>query len=211
MIASRLHRRCPAEVLLEDLVSAGIVGLLQAYERFDVRRKIKFGTLAEHRIQGAMLDYLRQLDPLPRGLRRFQKNREIAIRKLSAIGKSFVEEDVAKAMGIPIKKYRRHLEQAQFENQVSLDSPAREDGPIPEVAALEHATADRSVLCNQVEDAIENLPRSERLVMTSLKAGESAHDIAISLGVTEGRISQLKNRAIERIRIQLAIQCGANA
>ena len=71
LLARRLHRRCPSSVLLEDLVSAGVTGLIQAADRYDRHRNIKFKTLAEHRIRGAMLDYLRTLDPLSRSVRRF--------------------------------------------------------------------------------------------------------------------------------------------
>ena len=74
LLARRLHRRCP-QVELDDLIQAGTIGLIQAIDKFDPSRNLKVKTLAEHRIRGAMLDYLRQIDPLPRSVRQFQKRR----------------------------------------------------------------------------------------------------------------------------------------
>lgn len=72
LLARRLHRRCP-QVELDDLISTGTIGLIRAIDRFDPKRNLKLKTLAEHRIRGAMLDYLRHIDPLPRSVRRFKK------------------------------------------------------------------------------------------------------------------------------------------
>lgn len=102
LLAQRLHRRCP-QVELEDLISAGTVGLIRAVDRFDPSRKLKLRTLAEHRIQGALLDYLRQIDPLPRTVRAFQKRRDAI---LSTWERSDVptQEELAVVMGLPLRK-----------------------------------------------------------------------------------------------------------
>jgi len=210
MIASRLRRRCPPEVLLEDLVSAGVVGLLQACQKFDPRRQVKLGTLAEHRIRGAMLDYLRQLDPLPRALRQFQKKRETALANVAGSETRFSAEDVAATMGLPLNKYRRQLRESQAEDMISLDAPARDRVRGPEVPAAECQPIDRCVLAREIEDAIAQLPRSERIVMAARKAGECVREVARTLRVTEGRVSQIKNRAIHRLRIELGITCHPN-
>lgn len=81
LLARRLHRRCP-QVEIDDLVSAGTVGVIQAVDRFDPTRNLKLKTLAEHRFSGATLDYLRHIDPLPRSVRRFQKQRDAVIAEL---------------------------------------------------------------------------------------------------------------------------------
>ena len=83
LLPRHLHRRCP-QVELDDLISAGTLGLIRAVDRFDTKRNLKLKTLAEHRIRGAMLDYLRYIDPLPRNVRRFQKQRDVVIAKLQA-------------------------------------------------------------------------------------------------------------------------------
>ena len=85
LLARRLHRRCQ-QVELDDLISAGTIGLIQAVDRFDPSRNLKLKTLAEHRISGALLDYLRHIDPLPRNVRRFQKQRDAIIADFSSAG-----------------------------------------------------------------------------------------------------------------------------
>ena len=104
LLALRLHRRCP-QVELDDLISSGAIGLIKAVDRFDPSRNLKLKTLAEHRIRGAMLDYLRQIDPLPRSVRRFQKQRDAVIDVLSAAGEVPGHEEVAQALGVSIRKY----------------------------------------------------------------------------------------------------------
>lgn len=104
LLARRLHRRCP-QVELDDLISAGTIGLIQAVDRFDPRRRCKLRTLAEHRILGAMLDYLRQIDPLPREVRRFQKRRDAILESFSLRGEPVRHDEVARQLGISTRKY----------------------------------------------------------------------------------------------------------
>lgn len=104
LLARRLHRRCP-QVELEDLISAGTIGLIQAVDRFNPSRHLKLKTLAEHRINGALLDYLRHIDPLPRGVRRFQKQRDAMIDALSAGGEVAGHERIAQALGVSLRKH----------------------------------------------------------------------------------------------------------
>ena len=104
LLARRLHRRCP-QVELDDLIQVGTIGLIQAIDKFDPSRNLKVKTLAEHRIRGAMLDYLRQIDPLPRGVRQFQKRRDAIIAEFGASGESPALEAVAKALGVTPRRY----------------------------------------------------------------------------------------------------------
>jgi len=104
LLAQRLHRRC-TQVELDDLISAGTIGLIQAVDRFDPKRNLKLKTLAEHRIRGALLDYLRQIDPLPRTVRRFQKQRDAVIDAFSAAGKAPGDARIAQALGVSMTKY----------------------------------------------------------------------------------------------------------
>src|SRR5579859_5557250 len=108
ILALRVYRRCPPGVLLEDLVSAGTTGLIEAVDRYDPGRNVQLKTLAEHRIRGAMFDYLRQLDPLPRSVRRFQRSREAAATQLEQrLGRGPSENEVAQEIGLSIEKYRQ--------------------------------------------------------------------------------------------------------
>ena len=104
LLAHRLHRRCP-QVELDDLIQAATIGLIQAVDKFDAARGLKLKTLAEHRIRGAMLDYLRQVDPLPRSLRQFQKRRDAVIAEFETSGARPALESVAQALGVTPRKY----------------------------------------------------------------------------------------------------------
>lgn len=120
LLASRLHRRCP-QVELDDLISAGTLGLIQAVDRFDPTRNLKLKTLAEHRISGALLDYLRHIDPLPRSVRRFQKRRDAAILELSARGEVPTRDRLANVLGVAPRKYDTLSRMIVAAEPVSLD------------------------------------------------------------------------------------------
>lgn len=104
LLAGRLHRRCP-QVELDDLISAGTIGLIHATDRYDESKGCLLKTLAEHRIRGAMLDYLRQTDPLPRNVRRFQKQRDALVAEMTAAGEAPSHARIAQALGVSPRKY----------------------------------------------------------------------------------------------------------
>ena len=120
LLAHRLHGRCP-QVELDDLIQAATIGLIQAVDKFDATRKLKLKTLAEHRIRGAMLDYLRQVDPLPRSLRQFQKRRDAVIAEFETSGARPALESVAQALGVTPRKY------AQWSAMVTASRVTRVD------------------------------------------------------------------------------------
>lgn len=203
--ARKFHRRCPPEVLLEDLVSAGVVGLLDAYNRFDAGRNLRFRTLAEHRIRGAIIDYLRQLDPLSRTVRRFQKERDAAMSRVSQRHQRRpAEQDIAHELGVGVNRYRKLAALAEIVT-ISLDAP--------QVPYTTHAydVADPTTLCHRecavlacaVEAAIRDLPGPDRTVIMAIRNGDNLHTIADRLRVTEGRVSQIKRRALEFLRARL--------
>jgi RNA polymerase sigma factor for flagellar operon FliA len=103
LLARRLHRRCP-QVELDDLISAGTVGLIQAVDRFDPSRNLKLKTLAEHRINGALLDYLRRVDPLPRTIRHFQKRRDSILAGYAEADRP-AQSQIAEMLGLTERKF----------------------------------------------------------------------------------------------------------
>jgi RNA polymerase sigma factor for flagellar operon FliA len=103
LLARRLHRRCP-QVELDDLISAGTVGLIQAVDRFDPSRNLKLKTLAEHRINGALLDYLRRVDPLPRTIRHFQKRRDSILAGYAETDRP-AQSQIAEMLGLTERKF----------------------------------------------------------------------------------------------------------
>jgi RNA polymerase sigma factor for flagellar operon FliA len=204
IIAAKFHHRCPPEVLLEDLVSAGVVGLLDAYRRFDRSRNLKFKTLAEHRIRGAILDYLRQLDPLPRSIRSFQKYRDAATTRVAQHHQRQPSEyDIARELGIAVERYRK-LAAVADSTWISLDAPRPEHAhlrDVPDPAALH----ERTVLSRTVEAAIRDLPGDERAVVMAMRNGDSHRVIAERLHVAEGRVSHIKQCALQNLRARLGV------
>lgn len=120
-LARRMHQRCP-QVELDDLVSVATIGLIQAVDRFDPSRGLKLKTLAEHRIRGAMLDYLRKLDPLPRNVRRFQKERDAVLARLNSAGDTPDLQEVARLLGVPARKFDQWSRMIAASETLSLDS-----------------------------------------------------------------------------------------
>jgi RNA polymerase sigma factor for flagellar operon FliA len=210
IIASKFHRCCPSEVLLEDLVSAGVVGLLDAYSRFDSRRNLRFKTFAEHRIRGAIIDYLRQLDPLPRSVRRFQKDREAAISRISQRHqRRAAEQDITAELGVSVELYRKFAAMADA-TTISLDAATPHDSHLHDIAdpdTLYHPEC--AILTHAVEAAIRDLPGPERAVVTAIRNGDSHRAIAESLHVTDGRVSQIKRRALGYLRARLGVRAPA--
>ena len=196
LLAAQLHRRCPSQVLLEDLVSAGTMGLVDASHRFDPTRNLKFKTLAEHRIRGAMLDYLRSFDPLPRAVRRFVRQREAVLAGLEC---SASEEEIAAAMEIPIERYRCL---SQIANSPDV-APPDENARVPDV---DPPAGYRLTLRREVSDALNRLPECERKIMLALGEGYSVREISRDLEVTPGRVSQLRQRALVTLRIALGVK-----
>jgi RNA polymerase sigma factor for flagellar operon FliA len=196
MLARQLHRRCPPSVLLEDLVSAGVTGLIEVADRYDLRRNCKFRTLAGYRIRGAMLDYLRSLDPVPRAVRRFVRDRDAVTVHLGYTRDCCPSEiDIAAALGVSMDRYHRLSELARAGTTLSLDAQdlhASCDGT--------HYTA---TWLREIDDAIQALPTRERSVILSLRDGYALAEIASRFHVTPGRVSQIKKQAISRLRIAL--------
>lgn len=123
LIATKIHRRLPHQVDFDDLVSAGTVGLIQAVDRYQPGRGYKLKTLAEHRIRGAILDYLRVLDPLSRSMRRFLKMRAQVIAQLEQ--ERFAppsESEIADAMGVSIDRYRRDVQTVTAARTIAGDA-----------------------------------------------------------------------------------------
>jgi RNA polymerase sigma factor FliA len=125
-LAGRLHGRCPACVELDDLVSVGTLGLIWAVDRFRPERGCQLKTLADHRIRGAMLDYLRAIDPLPRSLRSFVRRRRALVDQLGeSLGRQPQESEIAGAMNISINRYRKLVWSIRAANTRSLEEIVR--------------------------------------------------------------------------------------
>jgi RNA polymerase sigma factor FliA len=208
-VAHRIYARLPQHVELEDLVSAGVVGLIDAYKKFDVGKDVLFRTYASVRIRGAILDSLRGLDWAPRELRRKARTMEETKQRLTqALGRSPEANEVAERMGITLAAYRdlqitvKGLEIGSLQEARSVDSAQDEIGRLesdPEDDPLHRAM--RSERAAHLSAAVAKLPEREQRVLQMYYVEEmTLREISLVLGVVESRVSQIRTVAIQRLR-----------
>jgi RNA polymerase sigma factor FliA len=213
LIARRIHDRLPESVSLEDLVSAGILGLIAAIDQYDPSHNVKLKTYAEHKIRGAILDSLRDLDWAPRQRRKKSKQIEFAIaRAEQRLHGTPGEDEIAAEIGIELEEYHRWLVEVQGLNLGSLEYTS-EDGEqrglleyISDTQDLSPAQLlERSQLEKLLSDSIEHMPPMERTVLGLYYMEElSLREIAQVVDLHESRISHLKSQAILRLRAQMS-------
>ncbi len=211
-LARRIHERLPQHVDIEDLVSAGVVGLMDAFAKFDPEKKVQFRSYAQFRIRGAILDSLRTLDWSPRELRRKGRAVEEAIRALTArAGRAPGESEVAAELGLPLEEYQLLLGDLKGLEIGTLHMERNEDSGEEELAYVPGNPEEdplfrclRGELEERLSDAIANLPDRERLVMTLYYYEEmTMREIGLALGVVESRVSQVHASAVVHLRSAL--------
>jgi RNA polymerase sigma factor for flagellar operon FliA len=216
-LAIRIRERLPQQVELEDLISAGIVGLLDAFQKFDPAKKVQFRTYAQFRVRGAILDSLRALDWGPRDLRRKGRAVEEAIRSLSSkLGKAPTESEVAAEMSLSLEEYQQLLGELSGLELGSLNALPADDNGVEALALLPAGPEDDPFLrCQTSEmrsllaDAIAELPERERLVLTLYYYEElTMKEVGATMGVVESRVSQLHSSAMARLRVALGAKRG---
>jgi len=211
-LARRIHERLPQHVDIEDLVSAGVVGLMDAFAKFDPAKKVQFRSYAQFRIRGAILDSLRTLDWSPRELRRKGRAVEEAIRVLTArLGGAPGENEIAAEMEMSLDDYQQLLGDLKGLEIGTLHVERNENSGEEELAYVPGKPEDdplfhclRGELEERLTDAIANLPDRERLVMTLYYYEEmTMREIGLALGVVESRISQVHASAVVHLRAAL--------
>ena len=211
-LARRIHERLPQHVDIEDLVSAGVVGLMDAFAKFDPDKKVQFRSYAQFRIRGAILDSLRTLDWSPRELRRKGRAVEEAIRVLTArMGRAPCESEVAVEMGLSLDDYQQLLGDLKGLEIGTLHVERNEDSGEEELAYVPSRPEEdplfrclRGELEERLTEAIDNLPDRERLVMTLYYYEEmTMREIGLALGVVESRVSQVHASAVVHLRAAL--------
>jgi len=211
-LARRIHERLPQHVDIEDLVSAGVVGLMDAFAKFDPAKKVQFRSYAQFRIRGAILDSLRTLDWSPRELRRKGRAVEEAIRVLTArMGLAPGEGEVAAEMGLGLEEYQQLLGDLKGLEIGTLHMERNEDSGEEELAYVPGRPEEdplfrclRGELEDRLGDAIAHLPDRERLVMTLYYYEEmTMREIGLALGVVESRVSQVHASAVVHLRAAL--------
>ncbi len=208
-IARRIAERLPQHVELDDLISAGLVGLLDAASKFDLSKQVQFKSYAQFRIRGAILDSLRVLDWSPRELRRKGREMAEAIRSLSTkLGRTPADAEIAQEMGMALVTFQQMTGELKGTEIGSLDVEYTEDAGETEIAFIAApSTEDPLALCIQSQNreqlaaAIEALPEKERLVLTLSYYEElTLKEIGMTIGVVESRVSQIRSAAVTRLR-----------
>ena len=208
-LARRIHERLPQHVDIEDLVSAGVVGLMDAFSKFDPAKKVQFRSYAQFRIRGAILDSLRTLDWSPRELRRKGRAVEEAIRVLTAkLGHAPNEAEVAQEMALELEEYQQLLGDLKGLEIGTLHMERNEDSGEEELAYVPGRPEEdplfrclRGELEERLAEAIQNLPDRERLVMSLYYYEEmTMREIGLALGVVESRVSQVHASAVVHLR-----------
>lgn len=212
-VARGLAKHLSTQAELDELVSAGSVGLVQAADAFDAGRGLSFSTYAVPRIRGAMLDELRKLDRVPRNVRRRTRDVTRARDGLSAsLQRQPTAAEVATQLGIEPDMLRKWELDAEASVECSFDQPTRADGfatTIGDMIADEDAPSPDDLLTREVEvaqlkRAIEALKPQERTVLALNYFEElRLQDIATVLGLSVCRISQIRTAALAKLRVQL--------
>jgi RNA polymerase sigma factor FliA len=212
-LARRIHERLPQHVEMEDLVSTGVVGLMDAFAKFDPKKKVQFRSYAQFRIRGAILDSLRTLDWSPRELRRKGRAVEEAVRLLTArLGRAPGETEIASELDLTLDQYQALLGDLKGLEIGTLHTEHNEDSGEEELAYVPGQPEDdplfrclRGELKERLADSIERLPERERLVMTLYYYEElTMREIGLALGVVESRISQIHASAVVHLRAALS-------
>ena len=212
-IAHRVATRLPANIEMRDLINAGVIGLLDAIEKFEPERNVKFKTYAEVRIRGAILDSLRNLDWAPRSLRKKSKDLEKTYADLSQkLGRPATDEEVSEAMGEDIEDFHALVDQlhgltiGSFENLSDSEDSENYINYYPDDGSNDpYAKFESHELTSLLTQAIEELPEKERLVLSLYYYEEfTMKEIGALLGVNESRVSQLHTKATLRLRGRLS-------
>ncbi|WP_445011175.1 RNA polymerase sigma factor FliA [Vreelandella stevensii] len=209
--ALTLQVRLPASIELDDLIQAGMVGLLEALGRFDAAQGATFATFASQRIRGAMMDELRTRDWLPRSVRRSARAVDETVRRLEQVlGRPPEETEIAQALDMPLSDYQQLLNDTNSGQLLPFEELVADGGE----PAGDEGSANRpfeQLLDEQQRrtliEAIEALPEREKLLMALYYQEEmNLKEVGAVLGVTESRVSQLHSQAVSRLRARFSDQ-----
>jgi RNA polymerase sigma factor for flagellar operon FliA len=215
-VANRLSIGLPSCVDADDLISYGFFGLVDAVERFDLSREVKFETYATRRIQGSIIDGLRSIDWVPRSIRQKSKELERAIGTLEMkFGRPPSDHEIADYMKLSLAEYSQMIKEVKGASLISLDEGWSNDSEdegnltlsqvIKDVSSEDPANlVSSSELQRKLAEAIDNLPERERLVVSLYYYEElTLKEIGKVLNVSESRVSQIHTKAMHRLKASL--------
>ncbi len=211
LVAERIHRRLPPGIDLSSLIHSGIVGLLEAIQRYDAKRGVAFHTYARYRIQGEIIEYLRSLDWVSRSVRAWGRRVTAARMRLAGrFGREPTPEEIAEELGVSLEEFFRvdqKVNDAVLFSLEDLSLASEEESQKAREAFLQHpfqdplAFIESKDLVKKLAAALETLSDRERLVVTLYYHEElTLREIGEILGLTEGRICQIHAQAVVRLR-----------
>ncbi len=209
IVAGRLYNSKSRELEYDDLVSFGIIGLIDAIEKFDVEKNVKFETYANIRIRGAIIDQIRSLDWIPRSARQKYKDMEEAIATLQSNTEGDItDEMIAGRMQITLSEFNRMLGEFTTFSIVSLEEKLTENTGFNPISENEEFNPEDAMMSQDLKDvlrnAIDQLPERERLIVGLYYYSELTYkEIAEVLEISESRISQLHSKAILKLKSSL--------
>ena len=216
-LAHRISIKLPNHVEIDDLINSGIIGLIDAIEKFDPSRGIKFKTYAEFRIRGAIFDGLRSLDWVPRSVRKQKKMVEQSYAQLEQkLGRHATDEELSESLGLELGEFYKILDNlkgvslGKFVELNNNDNQSMMDGEAAIAFIPDRSTDDpyhkfqKHELTEILADAIRNLPDKERYVVSLYYFDElTMKEIGTVLDITESRVSQLHTKSMLRLRDHL--------
>lgn len=218
VVAGRLSMYLGYNVEYEDLVSYGIFGLIDAIDKFDCLKDVKFETYASLRIRGAILDQIRKMDWIPRTIRQKQKKIDAVIKDIEArYGRSATDEEISAGLGITGEEYLDWQSQMKITNVVSLNEFLEQGSEVPNEASQGRSAQfdspeevlERDELKKMLAEALELLTEKERKVIVLYYYEDlTLKEISNILGVSESRISQLHTRALQKMRGKMGDYIG---
>jgi RNA polymerase sigma factor for flagellar operon FliA len=210
-IAVRVHENLPVHVDLDDLVHAGVLGLFDAASKFNPDKQVAFSSYAKHRIKGAILDSLRQLDWASRDLRRRHKQVEAATRELAAtLQRTPTESEIAQKLGVDVDRWRQMMVDLRSVGLISASSRTAEhdDLPAPDFPSKPETQPDNMCSREQMRSvlgvAMKTLPeRYQKVVFLYYTNEMTMKEIGGILGINESRVSQIHKSALEKMQVVL--------
>lgn len=214
-VANRIAMRLPPHIEVDDLISVGVLGLMDAISKYDPTRGAKFKTYAEFRVRGAILDELRAMDWVPRSVRQKASNIDNVVQKLQAkFGRPPEDEEVAKEMGVSLEQFFATLNETKSMPVLSLEDLgiAKETGEqqslLDCLAGKGDTDPQTQIRLNELKGiiakAIDTLPEKERLMISLYYYEElTMKEIGAVLSITESRVSQIHSKAVFRLRTKL--------
>jgi len=209
-IAHHLRGRLPPNILFDDLLQSGMIGLLEAIKNYDGSKGASFETYAGIRIRGAMLDEVRRGDWVPRSVHRHSREIASAIREIEhATGRDARDSEVAESIGVPLEDYHKMLQDSHSGHILAFDDISADENSNYTPGVAERNDEPQQFLENydfkdKLAEAISNLPEREKLILALYYDEElNLKEIGEILGVSESRVSQINSQAVLRLQSRL--------